>query len=258
MKLKTSRPPSRNLGRAALAAAVGLSGLAHAQHVEGDTLSYVVSPGAPQTTALGGPGDFNQTLVASGYASEGYSYYNGGNLADDAINPAATEIGTQQGGLAGTNGGNNRTASGFDLGTFSLQGGPGIDGSYEVVTSVTLLFYVTSASITAPNPNISIYSGLNNTDFASTPIATFSVSQAQVGTYITVDVPYSPDLFSGVTLANFVREFPQDSVNFGSENNSTSAFQPGYRINTVYVIPEPSTALLGALGSLAFFRRRRA
>jgi len=258
MKLKTSRPCGRNLGRAALVAFVGLSGLAHAQHVEGDTLSYVVSPGTAQTTALGGPGDFNSTLTASGYASETYAYNNGANLADDTMNTAAVTIGTQQGGLAGSNGGNNRTAGGFDLGSFSLQGGPGIDGSYEVVTSVTLLFYVTSASITAPDPNIGIYSGLNNTDLTSTPIATFSVGTADIGTYITVDVPYSPELFSGVTLANFAREFPQDSVNFGSENNSTVAFQPAYRINTIYVIPEPSTALLGALGSLALLRRRRA
>jgi hypothetical protein len=241
---------------AVLLASLSAGGIAGAQ-VAGDTLKYIVSPGSAQTTALGGAGNFNSTLAASGFASETYSYLTGANPADDFTATVTPEMGTQQGGTLGTNGGNNRTASGMDLGSFSLQGAPGTDGSVEVIQSVTLLFYVTSASITAPNPTIGIYSGLNNTNLSATPIATFSLSASQVGSYVTIDVPYSADLFTGVTLANFAREVPQDSVNWGSEDNSTVAFQPAYRVNTVYVIPEPSAALLGALGSLVLLRRRR-
>jgi len=258
MKLKTSRPPGRNLGRAALVAVVGLSGLAHAQHVEGDTLSYITSPGAAQTAALGGPGDFNQTLIASGFASESYLYLSGTTESDNLVQTAATETGTQNGGLGGGAGlGNNVTATGVDLGTFAFQGGPGIDGSYEVVTSVTLLFYVTSASITAPNPVISIYEGLNNKTTTGAVGSTYSVGQSDVGTYISIDIPYSV-AFSGFTLGDFIRRNPQDLANYGTEDNTTVNFQPAYRVNTVYVIPEPSAALLGVIGSLAFLRRRRA
>jgi len=257
MKLKTSRPISRNLGRAVLVAVVGLSGLAHAQHVEGDTLSYVVSPGSLQTTALGGAGDFNSTLVASGFTSTAHAYYLGGSTADDSSDPANPEMGVQNGGTLGTGFGNNRIATGVDLGSFSLQGGPGIDGSYEVITSITLLLYVTSASITAPDPVISLYTGFNNKDATGQVGSSFTVGSSAVGSYISIDIPASV-AFDGFTIADFIRRNPQDGVNFGSENNSTTAYQPAYRVNTVYVIPEPSSALLGALGSLAFLRRRRA
>jgi len=256
MKLKTSRPCGRNLGRAALVAAMGLSGLVDAQTV-GTTYTYITSPGSAQTTALGGAGDFNRTLVASGYASESYGYAQGNTAADDNINPNATTSGHQNGGGAGVGNGNNVTATGIDMGTFTLQGGPGLDGSYEVITSITLLLYVTGASVTAPDPIVSLYPGLNNYSNTGAVGSTYTVGNAEVGSYIEIDIPASI-AFEGFTIADFVRRNPQDLVNYGTENNTTSAFQPAYRVNTVYVIPEPSTALLGAIGSLALLRRRRA
>jgi hypothetical protein len=257
MKLQRHYVSQKAVLAAALTASLfAMSGLASA-FVEGDTLKYIFSPGAAQTAALGGSGDYNNTLLAGGYTSEGYNYLNGANLTDDVIDSSGGEIGVQNGGALGTNGGNNRRAAGIDMGTFNMLGGPGTDGSVETIVSVTLLLYVTSASITAPDPVISIYAGLNNVDFTSPALASFSVSQAQVGTYISVNVPASV-AFSGFTLGDFNRRNPQDGENFGSEDNTTFAFQPAYAVNTVYVIPEPSAALMGAFGSLVLLRRRRA
>jgi hypothetical protein len=245
----------RTLFAAALVASLSASGLVGAQ-VVGTTLRYIVSPGAAQTTALGGPGDYNSTLAASGYASEAYAYFQGSTAADDTVTTTATSVGTQNGGTLGTGFGNNRGAFGLDLGTFSLQGPASTDGSVETITSVTLLLYVTGASITAPDPVLSIYTGLQNSLGTGLVGSSFTVGQSAVGSYISIDIPKEV-AFDGFTIADLVRRNPQDLVNFGSEDNTTIAFQPAYRVNTTYMIPEPSSALLGALGSLALLRRRR-
>jgi hypothetical protein len=250
--------PQRNVKTAfaaALLASLSASGLVGAQ-VAGTTLRYIVSPGAAQTAALGGAGDFNSTLAASGFASESYSYFNGATSSDDTIDTTATDTGTQNGGIFGSGNGNNVSASGFDLGSFTLQGAPSTDGSVETITSVTLLLYVTGASITAPDPIISIYAGLNNATGLNA-LGSYTVGQSNVGSYISIDIPKDV-AFDGFTIADLVRRNPQDLANYGTENNTTLAFQPAYRVNTTYVIPEPSAALLGALGSLVLLRRRRA
>jgi hypothetical protein len=240
---------------AVLLASLSASGLVGAQ-VAGDTLKYIVSPGAAQTAQLGGAGDFNSTLTASGYSSEAYNYLQGptgAGAADDFTNSTGPEIGVANANTFG----NNRVASGIDLGSFALQGAPGTDGSVETVVSVTLLLYVTSASITAPDPIISIYAGLANTNGTGGALGTYTLGQSSVGSYLSIDIPYSV-AFAGFTIADLINRVPQDSANYGTEENTTLAFQPAYRVNTVYVIPEPSAALLGALGSLTLLRRRRA
>jgi hypothetical protein len=239
---------------AALATSLSAGGIASA-YVKDDTLKYIISPGATQTAQLGGAGNYNSTLASSGFASESYLYLQGSTSSDDLIQTTATDTGTQNGGMLGVGNGNNVAASGFDLGNFALQGPAGTDGSYEVITSITLLLYVTGASITAPDPVISIYAGLNNATGVGA-LGSYSVGQSQVGSYISIDIPASV-AFSGFTLADLVRRNPQDLANYGTEDNTTIAFQPAYRVNTIYVIPEPSAALLGALGSLTLLRRRR-
>jgi hypothetical protein len=242
MKLRTPK----HLAIAAITGAIVLThGIASAQ-VVGDTYSYFFGGPSQQAADGSAPYDFTNTLASTGYASQ-------------TINHQTSVVDTTNGtnGARSPNGvGQNRTSTSIDLGTFTPLVGTGIDGSIETITNVTLLLYVEAQSPIAGIKTFSLYSGLDST---TSPVGSFTVSDADIGSFISIDVPSSV-AFSGFTIGNGDNHNPAWVMSTSSEDNSTFNFTPGYRVDTVMTlsVPEPTTALLGGLGALALLRRRRA
>jgi len=239
MKLKTFHAPAGKMKRLALAAAfIGSAVVANAQVVD-DTFSYFYGENVQGTGY-----DFTHSLADSGYNSWQLRH-NDGAISDTG------QISAQSPNFFGT----NRLSSVFSLGSFGNDVGTGIDGSIETVTSVTLWLYVASISPANATDTFTIYSGTNSTTGA---VGSFTVTQpTDVNTFIGIDIPLSVAM-SGFTIGNGTNQTPTQLLNTYTESSSTAAFRPGFSVNTVMVIPEPSVALLGVVGAAAFLRRRRA
>lgn len=240
MKLKTSHAPAGKMKRLALAAAfIASAAVANAQ-VAGDTFSYFYGENVQGTGH-----DFLHSLADSGYDSHQYRHGDGA-VTDTGLMSA------QSPNALGT----NRLSSVFSLGSFGNDVGTGTDGSTEQITSVTLWLYVASISPLNTTDTFTIFSGLNSTTGA---VGSFSVTQpTDVNTFVGIDIPLSVAL-SGFTIGNGNNQTPTQLLNTYTESagvaNATN--RPGFSVTTV-MIPEPSSALLGALGAAVLLRRRRA
>jgi len=275
MKLKTSRLPGRNLKRMAVAVfLIGSAAVANAQYAEGDTFSYFYGQ-TGSLTAAGGAASYDFTEAApAGFSSlnllhnTGAIYNGGAGIGDGAIGLAS---GPRSGASA-----NNRGSSIWSLGTgFGNNIGTVLDGDgntlTEEITSVTLWFNVNSINDNAGGLplTLGIYADPTNYSTGTTPggkpngalAGTFSVGTTG---WIGIDIPLS------VAEAGFlISALPGDSSDtpaagdlqvaiYSTHPNSGANLTPGFSVNTVLVIPEPSTALLGGLGALVLLRRRRA
>lgn len=243
--MKTKTTSTQSLTGLLLASALIATPMASAQ-IGGDTFSYFYGDTAAQGAGSGGY-DFVHSLGDVGYSSHQYNHTTG-------VEHDLQEVNSAQ---AGTFFGTNKFSNVISLGSgFGDTVGTGTDDSIETITSVTLFLYVTGGSPFGTS-TFEIYPGENS---SAGPITSFDVTFADdEQDFIAINIPLSVAL-TGFTIGH-PNQTVQPLLNTATERHSDLNFRPGFQVNTEMipvVVPEPSSLLLCALGTLGLLRRRRA
>jgi fibronectin-binding autotransporter adhesin len=128
----------------------------------------------------------------------------------------------------------------------AIGGSGSLGGSLSFSTGSFLDLAMSTISLNASDDILSVAGSITLTDFSFANLLGWDASTAEPGTYTLIQGG------SSVVLAGST---PTVSSPFDFGNGKQGYFQQGSL--QVVVIPEPSAALLGALGLLALLRRRR-
>ena len=173
------------------------------------------------TSLNGGSNIYNQ--VTSGI-TPGFGAETGHDLSPDGVNPVFSSFGTLS--LS-----DSLVVRGFEYRTYENNGSD--------VTFANLFYRVYPAG--SPSGTFTqIQDSLNNDDFWTRTDGTNNILNGLTPGNYTIQI-YTESYTNGVNSAGNI-------FGFTSEGNPTASFT---------VIPEPSAALLGGLGTLALLRRRR-
>jgi len=246
MKLKTSRAPAWKPERLAIIAGLlGSAVVANAQQLD-DVNNYFYGSSSAQT---GSGGTYQFT---SGYPG-GFSVWQVNNGTKAIIDDGTTRA------LSPGDLGDPGRSMVWQLGGHTNLVGPTVDvvtgqALTEEIQTVTLWVYASALSPNNQTNSFNIYTGTSGND--GTVVGSFSVTDpTNENTFIGIDIPLSV-AFAGFSIGSNLVLATQDSLQVSTDTNSNATRHPGFAVQTI-LVPEPSTALLGSLGMLAIFRRRR-
>jgi hypothetical protein len=132
---------------------------------------------------------------------------------------------------------------------YNINGLPTSVGA-ETLQSVTLFIYAESVNPDGSNLGFTIYDALNGAG-GTIPL---TLSNANEGNFFSFTLT-AAQIANGFSIG--ATGLPTNALlNVASEENTSFDLRPG--VLATYAIPEPSAALLGAVGALVLLRRRRA
>lgn len=226
-------PSLRNTTPAGLASLLAI-GLLASGAAMGQTLFYS-NAGSGSNAAAGGVTS-DGTLGSIGFDISYYNAVSGTQFADTGGASARP----QQGAAV--------SAYNINFAASNLIAPPGTE-----LSSVTLYLFASSINPDGTTQNYTLYDGLNAT--GGTSIVPISQSTSE-GQFLALTLT-GAQFLNGFSLSA-VGLLPGTLLNISTENNVATPIQtPGISV-TFAPVPEPSAALLGALGSFALLRRRRA